>query len=155
MQQRAGIDGHHVLHAVFELAHVARPIVGEHDFHRLGRDVVVAADAGQKMIDQRGDVFFALAQRRQTNVDDVQPEIKVAAKGAFFHFLGQIAIGGGDDAEIRAPGDQRSHRTEFLFLQDPQQLGLQVQGQLADFVEKRGAAVGRFDQTRSWRWRRR
>ena len=42
--------------------------------------------------------------------------------------------------------DQRSDRTEFFFLQHAEQLGLQIQRQLANFIEKRGAAIGGFDQ---------
>ena len=57
VQQRTGVDGHHVLHAVFELANVAGPVVGKHHFHRLRRHAVVAADARKKMVDQRRDVF--------------------------------------------------------------------------------------------------
>ena len=107
---------------------------------------MVSADAGQKMVDQRGDVFLALAQRSQTNIDNVQTEVKVASEAALLHFLSQIAIGGRDNAEVRPPGDERTDRTKFLLLQNPEQLGLQVQRQLADFIEKRGAPVGRLYQ---------
>ena len=37
-------------------------------------------------------------------------------------------------------------RAELLLLQDAQQLGLQVERQLADFVKEGGAAIGHFDQ---------
>src|ERR1700678_2615904 len=38
-------------------------------------------------------------------------------------------------------------RAELLFLQDAQELGLQVERQLADFVKEGGAAISHFNQT--------
>ncbi|MNH24092.1 hypothetical protein D3C79_840090 [compost metagenome] len=34
---------------------------------------------------------------------------------------------------------------DVLLLQKPQQVGLQLQGQVTDLVQKQGAAMGRFD----------
>src|SRR6185369_40023 len=70
MQQRTGVDSRHVLHAVLELANVAGPVVGKQDFHRLSRYVVVSADSRQEMVDQRGNILLALAQRSQAYIDD-------------------------------------------------------------------------------------
>src|SRR5262249_37951448 len=50
---------------------------------------------------------------------------------------GEIAIGRGDDAEIGPPYRQRSKRPKFFLLEHPWQFRLQVERQLADFVEKR------------------
>src|SRR5262249_50222778 len=95
---------------------------------------------------KRWDVFLPLAQRRELNFHHVQAEEKIAPERALFHLPGEIAIGGGDDAEIGAPYCKRSKRPEFFLLEHPQQFRLQIEWQLADFVEKRRAAVGGFDQ---------
>ena len=102
--------------------------------------------ARQEVRDQGGNVLLAVAQRGEPEIHDVQPVEQIAAECSLFHFLRQVAVGGGDDPEVRAPMGERTDRAEFLFLQDAQQLGLQVERQLADFVEERRAAVGRFDQ---------
>jgi hypothetical protein len=68
-----------------------------------------------------------LAQRRELNFHHVQAEEKIAPEHALFHLPGEIAIGGGDDAEIGAPYCKRSKRPEFFPLEHPQQFRLQIE----------------------------
>ncbi len=112
----------------------------------LGQGVTFSV-ARQEVRDEGRNVFFAIAQRGEPEIDDIQPVEQIAAEGALLHFLRQVAVGGGDDAEVRAAMGERTDRAKFLLLQDAQQLGLQVERQLADFVEEGGAAVGDFNQT--------
>ena len=100
----------------------------------------------EEMRDQGRDVFLPIAQRGQPEVHHVEPVEQIAAERSLFHFLRQVAIGGGDDAEVRAAMSERTHRAELLLLQDAQELGLKVERQLADLVKEGGAAVGHFDQ---------
>src|SRR5580704_3295475 len=146
MQQRTGVDGHHVLDAIFELANVTGPIVRQHRFQRFLCQYVAFGVARQEVRNQGGDIFLAVAQWGQPEIHDVQPEEQIAAERTFFHFLGQVTVSSGDDAEVRAAMGERTHRAELLFLQDAQELGLQVERQLADLVEKGRAAIGHFDQ---------
>src|SRR5690348_10241014 len=146
VQQGTGIDGHHMLDTVFELAHVAWPVVGEHRLQRLLRQSVVAAVAAQEMGDEGRNIFLAVAQWRQTEVDDVETVEQVPAEGAFLYFFGQIAIGGGDDPEIGTSLNEGTDRAELLLLQNAEQLSLQIERKLADFIEEGRAAVGGFDQ---------
>ena len=63
---------------------------------------------------------------------------------AIFGF--EIAVGGGDHADIHFGSLIAAHGPDFLLLQDPQQLGLHLQGQFADLIEKDRAAVRRLEQ---------
>ena len=98
------------------------------------------------MRDQGRDIFLAIAQRGEPKVHDVEPVKQIAAERALFHFLRQVAIGGGDNAEVRPAMRERTHRAKLLLLQNAQQLGLEVERQLADLVKERRATVGHFDQ---------
>ena len=98
------------------------------------------------MRDQGRDVFLPIPQWGQPEIHYVEPVEQIAAERALFHFLRQIAIGGGDDAKVRAAMNERTHRAEFLLLQDAQELGLKIERQLADLVKEGGATVGHFDQ---------
>ncbi|HKY35525.1 MAG TPA: hypothetical protein VJN18_06290 [Polyangiaceae bacterium] len=54
----------------------------------------------------------------------------------------QISVGGRDHARIDALGLDAADAPHLAFLEDPQQLGLQLETELADFVEEQRAAVG-------------
>ena len=61
-------------------------------------------------------------------------------------FAAQVAVGGGDHAHVHRQLAGGADRPDAAFFEGPQQLGLQHQRQLADFVEKEGAAVGVEEQ---------
>ena len=70
---------------------------------------------------------------------------EVLAKGPFGEALFEIAAGGGDDAYIGLADHVFTHPLVFTFLQQAQQLGLDLQWQVTDLIEKKGSARGRFD----------
>ncbi len=77
---------------------------------------------------------------------DAQAEQKVGAKRAVAHRLLQVAVGGGDDADVRlllAHAAEAPHRPVFEQLQ---QLDLHPRVDVADLVEEQRAAGGRLDQ---------
>src|SRR5882724_487693 len=74
----------------------------------------------------------------------VKAIIKVFAEGSLLYFLQQVFVRGHDNARVDRHGLVAAYPGDFLFLQYPQQLGLQVDVQLAYLVEKKGAAVGFF-----------
>ena len=100
----------------------------------------------EEMLDQQRDILAALAQRGQVDHEDVQAVEKVEPEPAVGHFGLDVAMGGGDDSQIDLPPVQRAHRAQFLLLDQPQQLDLHFERQIADFVEKGGAAVGHLHQ---------
>ena len=56
----------------------------------------------------------------------------------------QVAIAGGNDAHINLNSAAAAQRFELVLLKDPQQFDLRVEGEFADFIEKKAAAVGQF-----------
>src|ERR1700722_17554738 len=98
------------------------------------------------MVDQQGNVFAALAQRRHADRNHVQPVVKIFAKLVFGNGLIQIAVGGGDHPHIDGNLAGAAHRTHGPFLQHAQQFHLHGERHLTDFVEENRTPVGHFEQ---------
>ena len=77
--------------------------------------------------------------------DDIEAEEEVLAEFLALDAFFQPAVGGGDDAHIHFDGAVAADPFEFPFLEDAQQLGLDLGRDLADFVEQDGAAVGQLE----------
>ena len=136
---RAEDDG--PLDHVLQLADVPRPpIVGE-GFNSGGRNRLdgAAHPLGvflREVADEQGDVFFSLAQRRNCQWKDMQPVLEIAAELALVDHLLELAVGGGDETDIHPNGAVAAEPLEFLLLDGAQQLGLQLQWYLTDFVQE-------------------
>ena len=96
---------------------------------------------------QQRDVLPPLAQRGNPQRQHVQPEKKIAAERAFVHGPFQIAIGRGQNSHVDGNALHASHRTNLLLLNRPQQLRLQVDWQLANFVQKYRASFSDRQQS--------
>jgi len=73
--------------------------------------------------------------------------IESLPEGPGGHGLGQIAVGGGQDADIHRDGLGTAHAFELAFLEHAQELDLQLGRKLADLVEKNRALVGHLEPT--------
>ena len=132
---------------VFQLAHIARPVVIDQRAHRaLGNlgDLLaeLGADRLEEVIGQRRDVVLALAQRRDMDREDIDSVKEVVAETAVGDHALEVLIGRGDQPEI---GGQRlgvTDRAVFALLQHAQHLGLNAEREVADLVEEQAAAVG-------------
>ncbi len=60
--------------------------------------------------------------------------------------LEQIPVGSTDDPEVHRSGFQCPDGPDFLVLDDLEKLGLDIQRQFADFIQKKGSPVGKLDQ---------
>src|SRR4029078_7771674 len=92
--------------------------------------------ADQEVLRQRQGVVRAIAQRRQVNVNHVQPVKEILPEGAVGEVLFQVTVGGGDDAHVDLLAARRAQRANLALLQDAQQLGLQRGRQLGDLVQE-------------------
>lgn len=118
---------------VFQLTHIARQGQTLHMLQqgRAGRrhgQAVFLRHIGQQALAQQGQVFAALAQGGQLHVNHVQAVEQVLAKAPRLHIVGQVAVGGADDAHVHAfflGGPQGTHAA---LLDGAQQLGLHGQG---------------------------
>src|ERR1041385_3203104 len=135
-----------------QLTHVAGPVVVLEDTQRLflhgfelSPDLLVVL--GDEETDELRDVFLALPERRDRDGEDIETVEQVLPELPLGDLLLQSAVGGRDDPHVDFDRAGIAQSLELAFLDDPEQLGLQLQGHLADLVEQYGAAVGQFEAT--------
>ncbi len=140
----------HLLDRVAQLADVARPGVGAEHVDRFGgeplhRFPVPDAELLQEEIAQGGDVAVPLGQRRHVDVDDIQPVEQILAELSLADHLVQIAIGGGNQADVDGNRLGAPHALELPLLDHAEQLHLDGVVDLADLVQKQRAADGHLE----------
>ena len=96
--------------------------------------------AVDEVLDQHGNVFFSLAQRRNLDGKHVQAIKEVPSKSAGSDRRLQVAIGGGNHAHVRVNRLVSAHTLELPLLQNPQQGNLGLRGKLTDLIEEDGAS---------------
>ena len=60
--------------------------------------------------------------------------------------LAQVPVGRSDDADVQLDALLAAHLHELPLLDHPQELGLDVEAEIGDFVEEKGAVIGQFEQ---------
>jgi hypothetical protein len=93
------------------------------------------------MFDERGMSSRRSRSGGNLDRDHVQAVEQIFLEPLFSDHLPQVAVGGGDDADVNLFGPLRAERLELALLQDTQQLRLQRRAHGADLVEEDGAAV--------------
>ena len=109
------------------------------------RLAVVLGVLPQEVRGQQRNVFAAIAQRRQADLDGVQAEEQILAEAALGDFGVEVGIGRGEDADVHAARLRGADALELAGLERAQQLGLQVLRDVGDLVEEQRAAVGHFE----------
>src|SRR5271168_59706 len=94
---------------------------------------------------QRQNVAATLAQRRQFERHHIEPVVKIGPEARGAHLLGQIAVGGGDEAHVETEGAGAAQALHLALLQNPQDLCLQPEIHFRDFVEQQSAALRLFE----------
>ena len=137
----------HLLGNVFELAHIARPLVFHH--HRLG--FVREGDFGQivffshlqgKQAEKQQDVFTTVPQWRHLYGDGIQTIVQVFTKTAFAHGLAHVDIGSSHHPDIRFHDLLPTHTDILTVLKHAQQARLCWKRQLAYLVKEYRTLVG-------------
>src|SRR5215467_1513836 len=111
--------------AVFKLPHIAGPVILQEAFHRGGGYLHRNAFgvAIEEVVHEHRDVRAAVAQSWKMHSDDVQAKVQVLAKSSSPISSFEIAVGCGNDAHVNGDTLIAANGTDFLFLQDAQQLG--------------------------------
>ena len=137
------------LHQVLQLAHVAGPIVLLQKSQKAGAAgeglVVLPAEAGQELVGHGDDVLLPLPQGGDVDADDVQPVEEIGPEQTALHRLLQIAVGGNDQPEVQLDLLGAGEALNGLLLNQLQELGLDMGGQLADLIQEQRAVVGQLD----------
>ena len=102
----------------------------------------------QQSLRQRNNLLRAFAQRRNHNIDDIEPVIKIFAKCALFDAPAQIAVGCGHHTDVYLDDAAAAERLHFAILQDLEKLGLKANIHVADLVQQNGSALGEFKLAR-------
>ena len=136
---------------VFEFADVAGPVVIDEELHRGVGEIarrlgVVRAVLLEEALDEQRDIFFALAQRRQVEGDDVEAMEQIFAEAAFADEFAQIFVGGGEDADVDFDGFGAAEAHELALLDHAQKLGLGFGADGGNFVEENRALIGDFEE---------
>src|SRR5271157_297639 len=97
------------------------------------------------MVYQQRNVLSSLPKRRDLNRKHVQSIKQVFAKLAFANHRGKIPVGRGDDSHIDMDRFGAPQTFELLLLNGTQQLWLQFQADVADFIEKKRTMIGQLE----------
>jgi hypothetical protein len=95
--------------------------------------VTVALD---EVLEEHGEVFWPVPQGWQGDHDHPESVVQVLAECAGLQSAAQIAIGRGNDPSVRADIFHAPDPLELLFLQNPQQLGLEGQREIANLIQE-------------------
>src|SRR5262245_21563498 len=149
-QHGAGREDNGALDDVLELAHVAGPLILRQQLHRVPRDAVdlpaeLLAEAADEVRHEQWDVLGPFPQRRHGQRNHVQAEEKIGAEPPQTNFFVEVAVRGGDDADVHPERLAAADRFEFLLLKHAQELDLRLERQLADFIEKERSAVRQLE----------
>src|SRR4029077_16655510 len=97
-----------------------------------------------EIADQERNVFSAVTQGRDADREHVQAVEQVAAEFAAGDHLFQIAVGCCDQPGVYPPRLRAAETFEFLLLQRAQQLRLDIDWDIAHFVQEQRALIGQF-----------
>ena len=97
---------------------------------------------GEEVVDECRDVFAALAERGELNDGGIQTEEEILAEGFVFDHLLKITVGGADDADVDGDLFLSSDTADGFFLQHAEEFDLRLPGEVADFIEEKGSAIG-------------
>ena len=93
------------------------------------------------MLHEQPDVLAALPQGSERDVEDVEAEVEILAEPSRLDLLLQVAVGGADHPYVDRDLALAAEPAQPFLLEDAEELGLQLDGNLADLVEEERAAV--------------
>jgi hypothetical protein len=92
------------------------------------------------------DVFLPLPQGGEFQGEAVDSKEKVLPEFPFLHELGEVAVGGGDQAHIHFDHLVRAQGANFSFLEGTEKFRLHGKRHVGDLVQKQGAAACLFEE---------
>src|SRR5262252_10434835 len=98
------------------------------------------ADVFEERVAKRQDIAGTVAQRRQPDLEHLQPVVEILAKVASQHGLTKVAIRRSQHPYVGGQPAYPTQPLKFPFLQNSEELRLCGQAQFGDFVEKQHAA---------------
>ena len=149
---RSGREEDRPLDGVAQLSEVARPGIVQDRGLRRRREALdlpagLAAEEGEEVAGQVAEIG-PVAERRQGQLDDVEPIEQIVAEPAGGDLGVQVLVRRRDQPDVRGPGPGLADPLVATLLEEPEQLGLERQGQVGHFVEEQGSSCRRGDLAR-------
>jgi len=143
--ERAGaLDG------ALEFADIAGPIVLHEQVQGfIGEgvgDALFGFHAFEDVGGEQRDIAAPLAQGGDAEGDDVEAEVEVFAEVAGLDEVGEVAGGGGEDAGGQRNALIGADGEDDFILEGAEEAALEIEGELADFVEEDGLAFEAGEQ---------
>ena len=135
---------------VFEFADVAGPVPVDQSAQGFRGDLIDGAAhflgvfAGE-VAGEDGDVVGPVSERGRGDGEDFEAVVEITPEELVAHHFGEVPIGGGDEANVDGNGANAAEAFEGFLLQGAEELGLEIERDVADFVEEQGSAVGHFE----------
>ena len=119
-----------LLHQVAQLTHIARPVVLLQQIHGLIRHTFeagaapVAGQLSDVVLQEQGYVTAAIAQRRQRQLDDLEPIVEVTTEFSAGHRTEQILVAGRQHAYVHRDRTLTADAGDPALLENAQQAHL-------------------------------
>ena len=134
---------------VDQFANIAREVIAHQTLAATGRQaqgrLAITVDAAEQDVDEKRQVIAMLAQWRDFHRQHGQAIVKIGTKFTGAHQVAQILVGGRDHLHLHGFAQGRADRLNGAVFEKLQQLGLYMQGDLADLVEEQRPPGGRLD----------
>ena len=103
---------------------------------------------GNKVLRQRHDIVFPTPKRRDRHLNYVEAVVEVKGRNrvSLLDRLSQVAVRGRDHTQVDLQILGASQAPKLLPFEYTQELRLQRQGKLTDFIKKDRSAAGEFQQ---------
>src|SRR5262249_10318443 len=101
----------------------------------------------EEVVDEQRNVAPSLAQRRQTDADDVQSVEEVFAERAARDELLEIPVGRRDEPHVDADRRDAADALDLALLKCAEELDLHLDGDLADLVEEERPPASELETT--------
>src|ERR1700679_263728 len=130
--QRLRVQDKDALDEITQFANIARPVVllqrGERILGHLDmRTAILRAELLQKLLDEKRNIFLAIAQRRNEERNHIQPIEEVFTKVTASNLLLEVLVGGRDHTNIDVYRVRSADGKEPLFVERAQNLSLRLQ----------------------------
>src|SRR5664280_48989 len=134
------------LHDVSQFADISRPRITCQQVHRLvGKTqqclVTAFTKENQQAVCQGKNIIRPFPQGWDFNLNHIEPVIEFLPEPALPDRLLQVDIGGGDDSYIGMAGRIIPDAFVLLFMDKSQELRLEGERQIADFIEQQRSSV--------------
>jgi hypothetical protein len=139
-------------HFVGELADVAGPTIEHEILHRFFGQAQVALVhllriLLQVVAGERRDFDTPLAKRRNVQTHDIEPIVQILTEAALRDQRIDVCVGSRHNADVDALRMRFTNGMDFARFEETQQLRLDIERALADFIEKQRAARRRADDS--------